>query len=136
MIKYLVLFIIIFVLSGFIASLFLFNKRLFNKVILLLMKIFEKMLLCSGKEKFDLVVDVVLYTLKSIQKIIYIPINEEKVKHNIQAIYDANKDDIKKVVSIFYRKSQKLIIDDLERELCQAGSPEATLDLKGENNDN
>lgn len=116
---------IIIILLIMLLLLYFYNKNFFEKFVLILMKVVEKMVLSSGKEKFELVTDVIISVLKSLQKIIPISINEDNVRTTLQNIYDKNKDEINNVISIFAKKSQKKIIKEIEKELCDKENEEA-----------
>ena len=116
---------IIIILLVMLLLLYFYNKNLFEKFVLILMKVVEKMVLSSGKDKFELVADIIISILKSLEKIIPIAINEDNVRITLQNIYDKNKDEINNVISIFAKKSQKKIIKEIEKELCDKENEEA-----------
>lgn len=117
---------IIIILLVMLLLLYFYNKNLFEKFVLILMKVVEKMVLSSGKDKFELVADIIISILKSLEKIIPIAINEDNVRITLQNIYDKNKDEINNVISIFAKKSRKKIIKEIEKELCDKENEEAT----------
>lgn len=119
---YIILCLVLIILIIILLYLYKYNKIMLEKFILILMKITEKILATSGKNKFDLVIDVIMYVINSISAIIPLSISRETIEETAQKIYDENRQKInecKEIVAMYNMNKTKDVIKNIKEEVCE-----------------
>lgn len=119
---YLIFSLVLVVFIIFLLYLYKYNKKMLEKFILILMKITEKILATSGKNKFELVVNMIMYVLDHISNIIPLKISRHTIEELTQRIYDENKDKInecKNIIATYNFNKTKEVIENINKEICE-----------------
>ena len=120
---YLIIFcLVLVVLIIILLYLYRYNKQMLEKFILILMKITEKILATSGKNKFELVVNMIMYILDHISNIIPLKISRQTIEELTQRIYDENKatiNECKNIIATYNFNKTKEVIKNINEEICE-----------------
>ena len=119
---YIILCLVLIILIFILLYLYKYNKIMLEKFILILMKITEKILATSGKNKFELVIDVIMYVINSISAIIPLSISRKTIEETAQKIYDENRQTInecKEIVAMYSMNKTKDVIKNIKEEVCE-----------------